>query len=729
MRALLVLALALFTGLHARAVLTVSADPYDDACGNGTGFILATAWGGVPPYNYLWSPAPPNGQGTPTASGLFAGTYTVTVTDGNADQAQATVTVNTVASLLPTSLAAFPVTCDGACNGTTTAYINGQQNGHWGGLAPYSVSLSPNMGSATLYANAIGFYNLCAATTYTCTVTDANGCSGSWTFAPQDLVTPVLLNQTINGSCPGGTTGSAVLEYDQMGWVGVTDMGGAWVPHTTAGNQVLLNNVAAGQYTVSLWPINWGILETCGITTVITIPVSANPCGNVQGSVYVDMNADCVQDVSDVPYPNRLIAVQPGNHYDFTNATGQYGLELFYGGYDVAVSNAVNYNTLCPAVVPAPFTLSGLGPTATIDFALESTTGPDLRAALNPGTPRPGESFYYGVTAVNDGAYTFGPFDVTLTFDPSLTYLGSFPAPVVNMPGFLQWSLAGLAPFSSQGVLVDMQVPPDPGLIGTYLTASAAVLPVPADGVPANDTYSTSVMVMGAYDPNDKQALTSSRLSATQYFLDADEHIDYTIRFQNTGNAAATTVELIDTLSSHLDISTLEVLAASHPFSVQLRNDTVLVFRFDNIMLPDSTSDPLGSQGFASFRIAPKASLVLGDVVANNADIYFDFNPPIRTNTVELVADFTTGVMSAQSGARIGVMPNPVSDAAVLSADATLQPQRILLRSTTGQVLRDLSWPRGDAQALLDVSQLATGLYTVEVRGAHGVAVARVVKE
>lgn len=374
MRALL--ALFLLMSLHARAVLTVTAIPYDDACGNGTGWINAFASGGVGPYTYFWSPVPPNGQGTNAATGLFAGTYTVTVTDSNADQAQATATVNTIASLLPMTLAAYPTTCDGACNGTANALISGP----WGGLAPYTATIGP-VGSATWNPNGVYLANLCPATTYTVTVTDANGCSDTWNnITTQDFTTPVLLNQTITGSCSGGATGSAVLDYDQVGGVAATTMGGAPAPYLVMGNQVLMNNLPPGQYTVSVFPVGMLGPSGCDNTTLITIPVSPNPCGNVQGTSYVDLNADCVQDVSDVPYPNRLMEVQPGNHHNFTDAAGQYNIELFYGSYGVALTNAADHNALCPPVVPAPFTLSGLGPTATIDFALESVIGPDMYA-------------------------------------------------------------------------------------------------------------------------------------------------------------------------------------------------------------------------------------------------------------------------------------------------------------------------------------------------------------
>ncbi len=142
------------------------------------------------------------------------------------------------------------------------------------------------------------------------------------------------------------------------------------------------------------------------------------------------------------------------------------------------------------------------------------------------------------------------------------------------------------------------------------------------------------IRILGAYDPNDKQVSpigcgpTGMVLPGTSF--------DYKIRFQNTGTDTAFTVVIIDTLSENLDISTLSIGAASHPFTYNISGNgkPILTFTFSNILLPDSTTDNLGSQGFIKFSIAPKGTLIVGDEIDNLADIYFDFNPPIRTNTV-----------------------------------------------------------------------------------------------
>jgi uncharacterized repeat protein (TIGR01451 family) len=719
-------ALLFLVSLSAQAVLTVTLIPFDDACGNGTGRISAIASGGVGAYNYVWSPAPPAGQGTASASGLFAGTYTVTVTDAMANQVVQSATVNTIGTLLPGSYASGAlVSCDGACNGSGALSI---YTFMWGGLPPYSASVMPS-GSASVAATSVHLSGLCPMTSYTCTVTDANGCASTFTnLTTTDYATPVLLNQTITGSCAGGSTGSAILEFDQVGSAGAWNIGGFWEDYLVIGNQVLLNDLAPGQYGLIAYPqvVGGGMPpQVCGFTMTVTIPVSPNPCGSIDGTVYCDLNADCVQDPTDVPYPQRIVSVQPGNHYMFTNASGQYNDELFYGPYDVNVTNAFNYTPICPATVPAPFTLNAVTPSVTVDFALDPITGPDVAAVGNVSQPVPGFPVTYHLSAINNGPYTFGAFDLTLTYDATLTYTSSSAVPVVNTPGFLQFTVPGLAPFSGQYFTVELQMPPNPALIGTFLDATVAVLPVPPDAAPANDSYFLSRLIGGAYDPNDKQALTSSRLSSTQYFLDADDHIDYTIRFQNTGTLAATTVQLVDTLSSSLDIGSLEVLAASHAFEVSLVSDSILVFDFPNIQLPDSASDPLGSQGSTTFRIRPKAGLVIGDVIANNADIYFDFNPPIRTNTVLLAADFTTAVQRTDPRAMLTIWPNPAEDRLFVQS-SRLGAGSWTVRDAFGRSVR--SGKASSGQLVIPLEGIAAGIYLLEVEDALGHVSARFVK-
>lgn len=118
-------------------------------------------------------------------------------------------------------------------------------------------------------------------------------------------------------------------------------------------------------------------------------------------------------------------------------------------------------------------------------------------------------------------------------------------------------------------------------------------------------------------------------------FIDEDEaYLDYLIRFQNTGNFPATDVVLVDSLHQALDPTSILVTGHSHDYVLEVDTNDVAYFIFEDIMLPDSTSNEPESHGFVRFRIAFDQELIPGDSISNTAGIYFDLNSPIITNTV-----------------------------------------------------------------------------------------------
>jgi hypothetical protein len=126
--------------------------------GSTNGTAAATA-NGASPFSYLWSPG---NQTTSVVNGLGAGTYTVTMTDNVGCVAVGTVTITSPAPLTQTMTTVAP-SCGNCCNGSASVVCSG-------GSPPYSYQWMPSGGSSS---TATG---LCAGT-YTCCMTDANGCS------------------------------------------------------------------------------------------------------------------------------------------------------------------------------------------------------------------------------------------------------------------------------------------------------------------------------------------------------------------------------------------------------------------------------------------------------------------------------------------------------------------------------------------------------------------------
>ena len=181
------------------------------------------------------------------------------------------------------------------------------------------------------------------------------------------------------------------------------------------------------------------------------------------------------------------------------------------------------------------------------------------------------------------------------------------------------------------------------------------ISPNPIDADTTNNEYDFCYNVVNSYDPNMKEVYPVNVLPGY------DDWFTYTIHFQNTGNAPAFNIRLRDTLDTQLDLNTFEVLGYSHPANVTVSGN-ILTVRFNNIMLPDSTSDYEGSMGYFQYRIKPFPNLPNGSQISNTAYIYFDYNAPIITNTTENNFDITVPVKSlASTENSFGLYPNPSS--------------------------------------------------------------------
>ena len=179
---------------------------------------------------------------------------------------------------------------------------------------------------------------------------------------------------------------------------------------------------------------------------------------------------------------------------------------------------------------------------------------------------------------------------------------------------------------------------------------------------------------IASYDPNDKSAQPIGY--GPQNYIYANTAIDYKVRFQNTGTDTAFNITIIDTLSAHVDISTLLMGASSHDYTWSITSDNVLRVDFANIMLPDSNVNEPLSNGFFRYRIEQIPNNPVGTLIENQAAIYFDYNPPIFTNTTfhtvgeDFVPEILVSVDNPQEATLdVKVFPNPFGEETTLQID------------------------------------------------------------
>ncbi|MBL4656993.1 MAG: T9SS type A sorting domain-containing protein, partial [Flavobacteriales bacterium] len=172
---------------------TATGTPTNATCnGSCDGMIFLSTAGGTAPYTYLWS----NAATTQNISGLCAGTYEVTVTDANGCTAFDSLGVTEPAAMTQAS-SYTDNTCFGSCDGTATITTV------LGGTGAYTYLWDDP--SAQTNAAAVG---LCAGT-YTCNITDANGCTLPVVKVISEPPALALTMSGTNASCPGTCDGTS----------------------------------------------------------------------------------------------------------------------------------------------------------------------------------------------------------------------------------------------------------------------------------------------------------------------------------------------------------------------------------------------------------------------------------------------------------------------------------------------------------------------------------------
>lgn len=684
--------------------LVVTVEVQDDVCGYGSGCISALASGGAGPYTFLWSPVPPTGQGTAQVCGLFAGIYQVTVTDSNGDSQTVSATVSTTPELLFNTSPGAATTCTAPCTGYWF------RSGTMGGEAPYTVTVDPPAGTATASGNWVELNGLCEGTTYSVTIEDANGCMAVIDeVVVQAGAPPEVVSISQQSICQGFPQGWAQVIFDQ-------DISQITVVAGTAtlnwsGNTATLYGLTIGTnvFNVLSSPI-------CSNVFVIEVEDDAGNCGTIEGMLRADVDANCTVDPTDPPIPNRILRVQPGNYWAITNGAGSYSTGAPYGTHTIA-SEVVGMDTDCLAQHPVPVELDAAQPTATVDFLLTPMTGPDAEAFIGATWFRPGFATTINASARNNNAFAISGITLAVDYDPMLAFDSAPIAPAANSTGHIEWVLPALQPYETIYRSFVVNTPNDVGLIGTSVSMTASITMPVADEQPMNDTYVIMRTIIGSYDPNDKLARTSSHMSDSYYYTDLDDFVDFTIRFQNTGTAEAINVFLLDTIADRFDLASFEFLASSHPTEINIEDDRVLRFDFPDIWLPDSTTDPLGSQGFASFRLKPMDDLLVGETLTNAADIFFDFNEPVRTNTAVLQVDLSSGIGSEQVNVGLQLAPNPVHEQLRITAADGATGEIEVLDPAGRNVMTGMRYAPSFE---LDVSDLANGIYVVRLRDESG---------
>ena len=436
----------------------------------------------------------------------------------------------------------------------------------------------------------------------------------------------------------------------------------------------------------------------------------------IKGTVFVDNNSNGIKDAGESFFKGGFVESKKagavtrsllGANGDFVNFvdTGSFTTSLTLNGrpyYTISpASRSTSFTTyknkdsFSIAVIPLP---------GTNDLQLSLTTGGPLR----PGFETPFNLWYSNVGT------TISANTVIKLVKPSVVSLvsSSTPPSAINADTLI-WNIGSLSPFDASNISLVLKVSPPPAVnIHDTLAFAAAISPVTGDFTPGDNVDTLKGTVTGSYDPNDKQENHNGTLYIEQ--LQAGQPLTYTVRFQNMGTDTAFNIVVRDTLSDQLDVSTIEMVGASHAYQFNVKDNKYATWTFNNILLPDHNTNEPASHGYITYRIKPKSTLQLNDKIYNSASIYFDFNLPVQTNNHEMVIKPTP----------IPAPPTPIVSGLQLGYCGNLGAQKVkilnLPASTSGITVTakldaTVLTIAADSTVSFTISSLAAGTHNVTV--------------
>jgi Leucine-rich repeat (LRR) protein len=443
----------------------------------------------------------------------------------------------------------------------------------------------------------------------------------------------------------------------------------------------------------------------------------------IQGNTKIDSNVNGC-DTSDINFPNLNLSITDGTNSGslISNTSGNYSIPVQAGSHTITpVLENPTYFNISPTSFVANF------PTQTSplnqDFCVTANgVHHDVEVTLVPTNPaRPGFDANYTIVYKNKGNQIENGA-VTLDFnDAVLDLVSANPSFSSQATNSLVWNYTNLQPFETRTVnlVFNVNSPTEtPAVnIGDQLNYTATISPFATDEF-LNDNYSgLKQIVVGSYDPNDKTCVEGTTVDPGMI----GQYVHYVIRFENTGTYAAQNVVVKDMIDlAKFDVSTLIPLHSSHDFVTRIAGNKV-EFIFEGINLP---FDDANNDGYVAFKIKTKSNLVVGDTFSNNANIYFDYNFPIMTNT------FTTTIQvlkvkDFEFGTHFTLYPNPVKDVLNLHSKDNTTINSIEIYNALGQVV--LAVP--NAISTVDVSNLQSGSYFVKVNTDLGISNTKFIKE
>lgn len=677
------------------------------ACTSATGSATLNVSGGTAPYTYIWDGLSFTSN---IATGLAIGQYSFKVTDANGCErtgiveippiSQITANIYSIDAICPNNVGSILVSASSTAMPINYLWSNGATSASISNL---------NVGS------------------YSCKITDANSCELT-KYAYVGSISPISLGfSSVHATCIFSSNGSATV----FPYGGTSPYSYKWNNGATTAT---VTGLSTGHYWVEVTDAN-GCKSTYRDNHVyIGYNNANNSCYcTIKGTVYNDLNNNCTKDAGEDGISNVLIN---GGilGYTTTDDNGNYNFIAPVGSYTITeiLDNGTSLSSCQSNGIAVNITSVGGGCTQTVNFSNQLAPKHDVQIfTVDYNAPVPGNTFYQKLIIKNNGNIKETNIQSSYNHDGQLNWQNYSGAPYVSA-GTNYFNLSSpltLKKGESAEYILDYFTPTNIPL-GTLIynrdsvayTSPLATYWITNEETPWNNISDQFSTVRSSYDPNFKEVFPKGEGSEGNIPLNTKD-FRYVVHFENNGTAPAQKVVIIDTLDSDFDVESFRTLESSHGVETRIDNNRVVTFTFNNINL-DYTPKGVynaAAQGYVAFTIKAKNTVVLGTKLENKADIYFDYNAPITTNTT--INTYSTNVSSINSikseVSNILAYPNPTNSKLNLVLPTTFDgTQKVEIFNLQGQLFNVLNLESENTS--FDVSSLSSGLYVVKVTANNG---------
>ena len=550
-----------------------------------------------------------------------------------------------------------------------------------------------------------------------------------------------LTNVTVYPETTGDLVTFTFLSFDiESGWDLLTVYDGPDVSSTVLGafsGDTIPDPITSSHPTGALTFVfeSDGSFVSSGYEIVISC--AAPTVGIIQVNAFVDANINNVYDNDEFSFSSGYFIYElngDGIINNISSSTGNFQIisENETDFYNISFNLHDEYVD-CYDITQISFDNISVatGSTISIEFpVVEEQICEDLAVYLiNYSTPpRPGFSHYNYLVLENLGFTSISSGTVEFTHDPLLIYNSVTSVnpnyTIINTATGFTVDFLNLQPGNVEYIEVSLTSPTNLEL-GDITTNTATYSTNSNDLVSSNNFSTLSELVVGSWDPNDKMESRGPRILYDD-FVNSDNWLYYTVRFQNLGTFPATFVRIEDELDSQLDETSFQMLQSSHDYVVK-RTLSSLEWFFDDINLPAEQDDAQGSNGFIYFRIKPNIGYAKGDVIPNTAEIYFDFNAPVITNRFE--TEFIEDILSLSEFDISGfnMYPNPTNDILNIKLN-NINKANLSICDIRGKLILEQTIFE-ERNLELNVLELQSGIYFVKINTPHTKIVKKLIIE